>query len=96
MTQRFDFVKTENRMNGLGDVQPNTNPGPGFWMTFVVRITASFQTPCAPCAVRLTWLLLLTDFLPTLLCRLRGALRPQEGTLSPWRRLRREDPQALL
>ena len=41
-------------------------------------------------------LLLPTDILPPLLCRLCGALRPQEGTPSPWGRLRREHPQALL
>ena len=31
-------------MNDINDAQPSTNPGPGFWMTFVVRIPTSLQT----------------------------------------------------
>ena len=81
--QVFDPVKPENKMDDLGDAQPSSNPGPGFWMTFVVRISISLPTLYTPCTVRMT-LLVPADILPPLLCGLCGALRPQEGTPSPW------------
>lgn len=39
-----NLVKTENKMNDISGAQPSTNPGPGFWMTFVVRVPISFQS----------------------------------------------------
>lgn len=41
------FAYFKNKMNDIGDAQPSTNPGPGFWMTFVTFFLLCF----AGCAV---------------------------------------------
>ena len=49
--QVFDPVKSENKMDDISDAQPSSNPGPGFWMTFVVRIPISFPILYTPCTM---------------------------------------------